>query len=156
MSEEKKPTGRPSKYKPEFAKQAYKLCLLGADDKRIADFFGVGDATISRWKNEHDAFREALKEGKEEADSVIASSLYHRAKGYSHQSVKIFNDQGKPLEVPYIEHYPPDTTAAIFWLKNRQPRYWRDKQELEHSGNIGREITDEELDARIRKLQNDG
>ena len=139
MSEEKKkhPGGRPTDYRPEYNEQVYKLCLLGADDKRIADFFGVSESTINRWKVEYPEFRESLKDGKEIADSVIASSLYHRAKGYSHKAVKIFNDQGRALEVEYEEQYPPDTTAAIFWLKNRQPKYWRDKQEVDHQSSDG-------------------
>ena len=57
--------------------------------------------------------------------------------GYSHEAVKIFNDGGQPLIVPYTEHYPPDTTAAIFWLKNRRPEQWRDKSQQELSGPGG-------------------
>jgi hypothetical protein len=72
------------------------------------------------------------------ADAEVAEKLFKRATGYSHDAVKIFNDQGAPLQVPYTEHYPPDTTACIFWLKNRRPDLWRDKveQQLEHSGGI--------------------
>lgn len=134
---EKRPVGRPTSYKPEYCEQAYKLCLLGADDKRIADFFDVAESTLNNWKIEYPEFMESLKAGKEGADAAIAASLYHRAKGYSHEAVKIFNDQGRPLEVPYTEHYPPDTTAAIFWLKNRQPKQWRDKQEVDHQSSDG-------------------
>lgn len=31
----------------------------------------------------------------------------------------------------------PDTTAQIFWLKNRRPDKWRDKRDIEHNGQIG-------------------
>lgn len=133
--------GRPTKYKKEYAEQAYKLCLLGATDKDMADFFEVTESTLNLWKKNHKEFSESLKSGKILADSVIASKLYHRAKGYDHPEDKIFNDNGSPLVVPTTKHYPPDTTAAIFWLKNRQPRQWRDKQELEHSGSIDSEVT---------------
>lgn len=125
--------GRPSKYKKEYAEQAYKLCLLGATDKDLADFFEVDEATVNRWKQGHVEFCESLKRGKVEADAVIAQKLFHRAKGYEHQEDKIFNDSGTPLIVPTVKHYPPDTTAAIFWLKNRQPDKWRDKQEIDQS-----------------------
>lgn len=121
--------GRPSKYKTEYAEQAYKLCLLGATDKELADFFEVDERTINRWKDDVPEFCQSLKRGKYEADATIASKLYHRAKGYEHPEDKIFNDNGEPLVVPTIKHYPPDTTAAIFWLKNRQPAKWRDKTE---------------------------
>lgn len=133
----KHPGGRPTKYKPEYADLAYKCCLLHATDAKIAEFLGVNDATVNRWKLEHPEFCEALKNGKERADAEIARSLYQRAKGYSHETVKILtvsdgNGQGSHVEkVPYTEHYPPDTAAAIIWLKNRQPKQWRDKQDVE-------------------------
>ncbi len=129
--------GRPSKYKQEYAEQAYKLCLLGATDKDLADFFEVDEATVNRWKINHDEFRESLKGGKFEADAVIAQKLFHRAKGYEHPEDKIFNDDGVAMVVPTVKHYAPDTTACIFWLKNRQPKMWRDKIETEVSGKDG-------------------
>lgn len=134
--------GRPTEYKPEYCVQVEKLCKLGATDKEIADFFEVTEQTINNWKSDFPEFFESIKKGKIVADAEIASSLYHRAKGYSHDAVKIFpsggeSDDGKgnkvkgPLIVPYVEHYPPDTVAAIFWLKNRQKDKWRDKQEVD-------------------------
>jgi hypothetical protein len=128
--------GRPSKYKAEYADQAYKFCLLGATDARLGEFFSVDEATINRWKNDHTEFCESIKRGKEIADAEIAYSLFQRAKGYSHKAVKIFNNQGEIIVEPYTEHYPPDTGAAMAWLKNRQPANWRDKQDIEHSGSL--------------------
>lgn len=128
---------RPSRYDRGFCVQARKLCRLGATDIEIADFFGVAISTLYLWKVGHREFSEALKEGKAEADGRVEASLYHRAVGYSHDAVKIFNDKEIGVtEVPYREHYPPDTTACIFWLKNRQAARWRDKQETELSGNV--------------------
>lgn len=143
---------RPSKYDPSFPEQARKLCLLGATDLEIADFFEVSIASLYRWKNEHPEFCEALKEAKAEADKRVEESLYQRALGYSHEAVKIFMPAGasEPVKVPYREHYPPDTTAAIFWLKNRRPEAWRDKHEVEHSHRI-EQMSDDEL-ARIASL----
>lgn len=129
--------GRPSKYKAEFCEQAYKLCLMGHTDEELAKFFEVSTFTISKWKIDHKEFSEALKSGKDAADGKVAESLYKRAMGYSHPAQKIFNDQGAPLVVDYIEHYPPDTTACIFWLKNRQRAKWRDKIEQEITGADG-------------------
>lgn len=141
--------GRPTKYKPEYAEQARNYCLLGAKDIQLADFFGVSEQTIYTWKKQHPEFLEAIKEGKERADAEIAFSLFHRAKGYSHPEDKIFQsggEEGKPLIVPTIKHYPPDTTAAIFWLKNRRSEDWRDRKELEVTKkNDPSELTDEEL-----------
>lgn len=124
--------GRPTKYKPEYPKQAAKLCALGATDAQLADFFEVNEDTITEWKNVHPEFSVSLKDAKAAFDdATVERSLLQRATGYSHPAVKIFNDEGTPLEVPYTEHYPPDPTSMIFWLKNRQPQKWRDKQEHE-------------------------
>lgn len=119
--------GRPSPYRAEFAEQAYRFCLLGADDERLATFFGVSRQTVSAWKDRHPEFLDAITRGKAVADAEIAHALYHRAKGYSHDAVKIFQYEGQPVIVPYVEHYPPDTAAASLWLRNRQPAKWRDR-----------------------------
>lgn len=124
--------GRPSKYKPEFDVQAAKLCKLGATDKELADFFGVVESTLNLWKAEYPSFSESLKRGKEESDARVEQSLYRRAVGYSHDAVKIFNDKDTGVtKVDYVEHYPPDTVACIFWLKNRRPDQWRDKFDVD-------------------------
>lgn len=128
------PAGQPTSYRDEYADQAMKLCRLGATDKELADFFCVTETTINNWKIAHPEFFESLKKGKAISDAEVADKLFKRATGYSHAAVKIFNDSGAPLEVPYTEHYPPDTTAAIFWLKNRRPDLWTDKQQL--SGDV--------------------
>ena len=129
MSDDERPRpGRPSKYRPEFNAQAKQLCRLGATDAEIAEFFEVDESTVNRWKLEYPDFCASVKRGKILADAVIADSLYHRAKGYSHDAIKISSVASEIKEVPYIERYPPDTVAAIFWLKNRQPVKWRDKQ----------------------------
>lgn len=148
MSERKRP-GRPSRYKPEYAEQAEKLCKLGATDIEVADFFGVERTTVWRWSQAHEEFCNALKAGKDAADERVERSLYARATGYTHDAVKIFNADGAPLVVPYREHVPPDTTAAIFWLKNRRPKEWRDKQEVEHSGSVEL-LSKEQRDAAFR------
>lgn len=131
------PAGRPSKYKPEFAEQARKLCLLGATNPDLAGFFDVDLATIHRWRTAHDKFRDALKVGKEEADARVERSLYQKAIGYETETVKIFMPAGaeEPVYAPYTEKTPPDTTAMIFWLKNRKPAEWRDRQHVEHSAD---------------------
>jgi hypothetical protein len=98
-------------------------------------------------------FFESLKKAKQESDQRVVNSLYHKAVGYEQDAVKIFQFQGEPVIVPYKEIIAPDTTAQIFWLKNRQPQQWRDKQEVEHSGKIKAEVSDDELDARIQELE---
>ena len=128
----KRGRGRPSAFKPEMCEQAYKLCLLGATDDQIADFFGLSSSIIDRWKKSNAEFAAALHAGKTEADAVIAESLFHKAKGYSHPEEKLFQHEGKIIRAETTKHYPPDTTACIFWLKNRQrvSGRWVDVQEF--------------------------
>lgn len=123
----KKAGGRPSKYKPEYAGQAKKLCMLGMTDKEMASFFGVAESTFNLWKTVHPEFSESLKGGKDLVDAEVAAKLYHRAMGYEHPEDDIRAVNGEIVITPMVKHYPPDTTAAIFWLKNRQPQRWRDK-----------------------------
>jgi hypothetical protein len=126
--------GRPTQYRKEYDEQAYKLCLLGATDAQLGDFFGVSEQTINAWKKAHGSFLESLKRGKQIADSEVAHSLYQRATGYSHPDVHISSYEGKITKTPITRRYPPDTGAAFIWLKNRAG--WRDRQELEHSGTV--------------------
>ena len=125
--------GRPSKYREEFPEQARKLCLLGAKDSDLAKFFEVTESTLNEWKKVYPEFSESLKAGKELADAVIADSLYQRAKGYSHKAVKIMVVDKVVVHEEYTEHYPPDPTSMIFWLKNRRPDLWRDKPDPDSS-----------------------
>jgi len=126
--------GRPSGYKLEYATQAAKLCRLGATDSDLADFFGVTTRTIQNWSSRYEDFFRALKDFKDLADDRVERTLYQRAIGYEYDAVKIFNANGEPLVVPYRERVQPDTTAMIFWLKNRQPERWRDVHKHEHGG----------------------
>jgi hypothetical protein len=127
--------GRPSKYKPEFGKQAAKLSELGATDQEIADFFEIEVRTLYRWKHDHEEFCQSLKAGKDIADDRVERSLYQRAIGYEQEEVKIFMPSGaeNPVYAPFRAKVAPDVTAAIFWLKNRRSQDWRDKTMTEHS-----------------------
>ena len=123
--------GRPTEYKEEYNEQVYKLCLLGAIDKEIADFFGIQESTLNLWKQKHPQFMESIKKGKELADVKVAESLYKRACGYKKKSIQFATFRGEITDrEEYIEDVPPDTTAAIFWLKNRKSDVWREKQEI--------------------------
>ena len=128
--------GRPSDYDESFVQEAAKLAMLGATDMEIADFFDVSVRTINRWKITHPEFCQSLKAGKEEADAKVERSLFQRATGFEHDAVKIFIDkQGNVIHAPFREFVAPDTTACIFWLKNRKQAEWRDK--FEHTGADG-------------------
>ncbi|MFZ5783986.1 MAG: helix-turn-helix domain-containing protein [Pseudomonadota bacterium] len=137
--------GRPSKFDDRYIGEAYGLALLGATDKEIAQFWQVSEATLNTWKQQHPEFLESLTRGKVQADTEVSRRLFQRAIGYSNErAVKIFMPAGakEPVYAPYTEHYPPDVTAAIFWLKNRQRTKWRDRIDKEVTGKDGAPLVD--------------
>lgn len=139
--------GRPTKYNRELHPKLVKLAASKSwIDKEIAEELGISESTFYEWKKNHREFSEALKAGKKMIDQNVENALYRRAVGYEHTEEKIFNNNGKPLVVPTVKHYPPDTAAAFIWLKNRRPKQWRDKQEIEHSGEIKQKTFNVDID----------
>lgn len=138
--------GRPTKFDPKKMAAVELMARRGFTDKEIARCLGVTEQTINNWKKAHPDFFESLKGWKDYADGNVERSLYERATGYTAPETKaqwvetseVLDGQvfksGRWEYADLRKHYPPDTPAAIFWLKNRQG--WRDKQELEHSGDI--------------------
>ncbi len=145
----KGPGGVKSKFKPQYVEEARKLAASGMTDREMAKHFGVVESTFYLWKIEHPEFSEATALAKEEADNRVERSLYHRAMGYSHEAVKIVTAGGKVQKVAYVEHYPPDASAAIFWLKNRRPKEWRDRKEF--TGDGGAPLIPESSDVEIAR-----
>lgn len=135
--------GAPTKYKKEFADQAYRLCLLGFTDKQLGEFFEVDEVTIRNWKKQYEEFFAAVQKGKDIADANVAESFYRRATGYNYdertyERVEGIQSQESPLiksdaycKKIVTKHLPPDAGAALNWLKNRQGQKWRDKQTIE-------------------------
>lgn len=160
MADKKKPLGLKKYDDINFPKLAYKAMLVGASIPMLAEFFSVNEQTINSWRNKYPAFGKAISQGKEIADMRVAKSLYKRATGYELDSeeIKVLSDGmfgGSYIEkVPVTKHYPADVKAAIFWLTNRQPQAWSEKQKIEHSGqvtNYNVELTKEEA-AQINKM----
>lgn len=140
--------GRPSKFGDLDYRQVERLAVKGWTDAEMCEFFGVDISTWTRWKQKDEKFRTVLKDWKAEADARVERSLYERACGYSHPEDKIFQYEGSVIVEPTVKHYPPDTTACIFWLKNRKREEWRDKVETEHSGDVTLKITRRVMDTR--------
>lgn len=136
---EKNVGGRPTAFKQEYVELGYKFCLLGATDEQLAEFFNVAKSTINLWKQKQPKFLDAIKRGKVAADANVAHSLYRRGTGYSCPETLVSNYQGAITLTEVTKHYPPDTTACIFWLKNRQPDKWRDKIEVNASVKLDKE-----------------
>lgn len=147
-SHQKTRTGRPSKYKPEYAAQAEAYCLMGANDERLAALFGVAESTINRWKREFSEFSESLTRGKDVADAQVAAALFKSATGgHVITEDRVVGD----AVVTLTKKVPPDVTAQIFWLKNRQPTLWRDKVEVKEEINHNVFPPKEVLDAIYEK-----
>lgn len=121
--------------------------------EEIAFFVGVSPRVLYNWSGKYKDFKEALIHSRAIADEMVEASLFHRAIGYTHKETKVFFDSKsmQTVEHEVDKHYPPDTAAAQFWLKNRDPEKWKDKTEVEHSGNI-ETLSDDELDRRIKAL----
>lgn len=148
--------GQPTKYRKEYDRQAYRHCLLGATDDDLAALFDVNVWTIHEWKKAQPSFLKALREGKEEADAKVAESMYRASVGYSHEDVHVSNYQGQITLTPLTKHYPPDTRAASLWLRNRQPRKWRDKTAHELTGPDGGPMQVEEIRRTLIDPDKDG
>jgi len=131
------PVGRPSCYTDKYAEQAYKLALLGATDKELGDFFDVSETTINNWKHAFPEFFVSIKRGKMQADANVAERLYLRAMGYEHPETKVFCSEGEITTYEVTKFYPPDTGAAMAWLKNRRrtaPLPWTDSHDVTSGG----------------------
>lgn len=124
---------------------------------------GVAYSTLRTWRDKFSALSAALKKGKEVIDRQVENALLKRALGYEYEEVT--RELGvnpatgnKELVVTKVvrKEVQPDTTAQIFWLKNRKPDVWRDKQQVEHSGEVTntiQQLTPEERQKRIAELR---
>jgi hypothetical protein len=124
--------GRKTVYSPRMAVVARKCCERGQTDSEVADMLGIGLATLYRWKAEHPAFSRVFKLGKAEADDRVERSLYNRAVGYDYVAEKPVMTRHGQKTMRYRAHVPPDTAAAVWYLKNRKPDRWRDSFRHEH------------------------
>lgn len=149
---------RPSKYETHVQP---KLVLIeawardGLTDEQIAHNLDIALATYYDYKRKNPEFSEALKRGKDDIDVIVENSLLKRAIGYEFEETTqepLYNSvTGEPILDECGNHkiavtkvvrkqLAPDTTAQIFWLKNRRPAAWRDKQDIEHSGTTTNNI----------------
>ena len=143
VAKKKNPVGRPSEYNnKKHPDWAYQLACEGKIDREIAAEFEISISTLTVWKNKYPELLASIKNGKAQADQEVVKSLFKRACGYDiteQKALVVGNGPHAHVEtVTVTKHIPSDTTAGIFWLKNRIPSEWRDKveQDLTHSGNI--------------------
>lgn len=115
-----------TQYNKKFAPLVKKLCLLGATDSEIIDFFEITETVLKNWKDKHEEFNNAIKSGKIVADAKVANSMYKRACGYTYVEDKAFSFMGDVTKVKVRKHMPADVNAGKFWLKNRQRVRWQE------------------------------
>ena len=156
--------GRPTDYKQEYAEQAFKLALLGATDKEMADLWNVNPDTVHEWKKVHPEFSESINSGKVKADAEVAKSLYKRALGYQYDEITYekVGDGQNIIEVSetglesvksdiykkkvVTKEVAPDVAAQNIWLKNRRGRVssdaqrWADKVETGFTDSDGKDV----------------
>jgi len=128
----------------------------GLTDEQIAHNIGIVSSTLYEWKKKYPEISEALKKGKEVIDRQVENALLKRALGYEYEEVKQIiekDEKGKDRKriEKTVKQVAPDTTAQIFWLKNRKPDEWRDRQNIEHSGNINTGLN--KLDSILEQLK---
>ena len=119
----------------------------GLTDEQLVAKIGITATTLYDWKNKYPVISEALKRGKEVVDVEVENALLKRAMGYEYTETRTETaDDGTVKTIVMQKTMPPDTTAQIFWLKNRRPAVWRDKQQVEHS-------TDKPFEVNIRVIE---
>ncbi len=113
----------------------------GLTDEDIANNIGIVSSTLYEWKKKHPEISEVLKKYKEIPDYTVENSLYKRANGFecTYKTQKVTKD-GDVVDYKVTVYYPPDPTSMIFWLKNRQPKKWRDKVVLANDDEKMKEI----------------
>ncbi|EAC2299790.1 helix-turn-helix domain-containing protein [Listeria monocytogenes] len=121
----------------------------GLIDDQVAAKIGIARQTLYEWKKKYPVIDDALKRGKEVVDRHVESCLLKNATGYTYTEdvpmrikEKYYDEENRLCEKEKViviqvnKQKPAETVAQIFWLKNRKPESWRDKQNIEHSGNI--------------------
>lgn len=134
----------------------------GLTNEQIANNIGIAEGTLYTWINKYDELNEALKKGKEVIDIQVENALLKRALGYRYKEITrnlvADEDCNTRMEVTkeVEKEVLPDTTAQIFWLKNRRPDIWRDRKEQQITGELDtrplKEVQSDDLQKIIDKL----
>ena len=130
----------------------------GLTDDQIATKCGIVRSTLSEWKKKYQDISDALKKNKEIVDAEVENSLLKNAMGFKYKEEvvstkkEVIYEDGKrvketsePVIVEITRYKPPETTAQIYWLNNRQTKKWRNKQDKDNTDAL--EKLDELLEA---------
>lgn len=148
MSEQK--TGRPSKYHPSLLPATKNAANTGMTERELAEFLGIGIATLQTWKSQHPEFKEAIALGKEGPNERVRAALFQSAIGYTVEIKKgAINKQGELVEWVETVWVKPEVAAQIFFLKNRDPSNWNDRTGT--SEGTFENLSDKELATLVRQ-----
>ncbi|MBE3088547.1 MAG: helix-turn-helix domain-containing protein [Chloroflexi bacterium] len=148
--------GRKSLYQPDYHPvKGRELAGKGLIDEEICESFGINHDTFYQWQKRYPAFADAIKQGKKKPNRDVEAALLKRALGYKTRETHVV-PSGKKGEkakvVKMVEREEPgNVTAAIFWVKNRMPKRWRDT--LHVKGQITGGFTIEQLHKRAEDLK---
>lgn len=123
----------------------------GLVDKQIAENIGITEQTLNVWKKNYPSFSESLKRGKEVVDRQVENALLKRALGYEYDEITkeicedaVTGETKLAVTKVVTKQVVPDTTAQIFWLKNRKRNIWSDRQSIELTQPIDESIKEME------------
>jgi hypothetical protein len=142
------PVGRPSSFEDRLRNIMVRLAREGKTDVEIAEICGIDVTTLCLWKSHDASFYQSINQSKNIPDQLVEMSLFKKALGYKRKVTKVFCYEGQIITHEHEEEVPPDATSQIFWLKNRQPGRWRDKQDITIH-NEDDLLTDAQLRAKI-------
>lgn len=158
--------GRPSKYDLVDLEEIKEWAKEGLTDFEISKRLGITTTTLYEWKNKYSEFSEALKKAKAQADYRVENSLYQRAMGYQYdeevkERVPIYDSDGNITGYEVVttkvtrKEVKPNVTAQIFWLKNRQPKKWKDKKDIDitSEGQHISGLSEEEKEKKLQELE---
>lgn len=156
-------TGRKGKYHKWITDDGLKKLEAwardGLTDEQVAHNIGINRATLYAWKNRYPNIDDALKRGKEVVDIEVENKLLQKALGFEYEETETWMEEvdGKQKKrVKRIKrHALPDTTAQIFWLKNRKPVEWRDKQQIDITKDSSEQVNEMQEYIEELKKKND-
>lgn len=151
----KRSKGRPKnsgeKWNPIYIEIVKELANEGYIESEIQRLIHISVATFNKWKKDHPEFLKSLKEGKENPDKQVVKALFENAIGGEYITKKpiVVSDGsqiGSHVEMVEVkERIPANVTAQIYWTKNRMPKEWRDKVDMEHSGKMEYKVIPDEI-----------
>ena len=153
---DKKTPGRKPMYRETFCAQAEAACAeMGATNEKLGKLFGVDTRIIVTWMGKYPEFGAAVRRGKDVYNIKTAEDcLNKRIEGYRYpEKTTEIDGNGKIVSTKTTtKHQPPDTTSIIFFLKNRDPKRWRDSTSTDVTVKGAVEVTSPEISEKLKEI----